>query len=159
MRIQIASSQALDYTDEHCGDDRAGDAVETADEYDCENLEPDQPQSEAPASDEGPQRAAKHADRTGDAPNNQDVTRYIDADRHGRLLIIGYCAQRHAGSASLMKPGDQRDRGCRNERSDQLVCGDMQIIYDERLRRDREQNAAWDAAGEQLGYTANECAN
>jgi hypothetical protein len=35
----------------------------------------------------------------------------------------------------------------------------MQIIYDERLQRERERNAAWDAAGEQLGYPANERAN
>jgi hypothetical protein len=82
------------------------DAVETADDDDWENLEPDQPHSEAASSDEGPQRATKHADRTGDAPNNQEVARYIDADCHGCLLIIGYCAQRHPGSASLMKPSD-----------------------------------------------------
>ena len=127
MRVQIAGSQALDYADEDCGNDRAGDAVETADDDDRENLEPDQPHCEATSGDEGPQRATKHADRTGDAPNNQEVMRYIDADGHGCLLIIGYCAQRHPGSASLMKPSDERDRGCRNERSDQLFCRNMQM--------------------------------
>ena len=46
---------------------------------------------------------------------------------------MGYSAQRHAGSASLVKLGDERDRGCRNERSDQLVCRNTQIIYGKRL--------------------------
>src|SRR5215475_13729383 len=87
------------------------------------------------------------------------MTMHVDADRHGHLLVVGYCAQGNTRPATLMSPCDQCDQKCGDKRSYQPVAWNSQIVQDYRACRNRQLNAAWNAGERELSHAAHDGAN
>src|SRR6266567_8844345 len=105
MRVEITRTKALEDTDQHRGRDRAGQAVEPADDDDGEDLEPDQGDAEPASINECPEDARDRGSDTGDRPYEREQPMHINPRRGRRIRVVGDRAQRDAGAAALIKPG------------------------------------------------------
>src|SRR5262249_11729263 len=72
VRIQIARRETLEQADRNGAHDRAGYAVESADDHDREDFEPDEHHAKPASRHEGPEDAGKHGQHTDQRPRDRE---------------------------------------------------------------------------------------
>src|SRR5205085_156235 len=101
MRVEVTRTKALEDADQHRGRDRAGQAVEPADDDDREDLEPDERDAEPTAIHENPKDARHGGGHTGNRPYERKKAMHINPRRGRRIRVIGDRPQRDAAAAAL----------------------------------------------------------
>jgi hypothetical protein len=147
-------SQALRRADDQAADDRAGDAVDAADDEDRQRLEGDQGDGEPDPDAVAPQNSRRDGDEPGERPRDHPHPAQGDADRHRRFVVVGDGAQAQPEFGPLKEPDERGDNDRHRAGGEQVHAIDENAGGLDRLGLDAERQPPRLGAPEGLRETA-----
>src|SRR5258705_9525290 len=141
VRVHVAGRHVLDDPDHEPAHDGAGNRVEAAQDHHREDLEAHQGQVGVHPEEAAPHDAAQGGDHARHGPGEREVALYVDAHRHGYLLVVGDRPHRDALAALEEEPPEGAQEQDAHRGPQELDGRHEQWAPDERLVADGQVQA------------------